>query len=242
MLNSLIVVVLGMDVFAAVLVLARWRVFGTRLYRPMLLNLALCAAPILVLALGIVVAMLGRLAGASDWVEWLVAGVTALVWLLLLPNAGYLVTELNLSHRRDGDGVPMWFDIALVLSLAMAGVLTTVLNVFVVHLSYALLRYGDRAAALDTADGRVLVGILLLLVSLGMYLGRYLRLNSWDVTHPAALVRKLHAHVVTERHAGALIGFCLTHTVFFALMYVVVIGPVVAGLVAAEHAGLGGEP
>ncbi|GEA87493.1 DUF1361 domain-containing protein [Cellulomonas cellasea] len=235
MLDSLIGGVLGMDVFAAVLVLARARVFGTRLYRPMLLNLALCAAPLLVLLAGLLVVVLTRLAGAPDWVEWLLAGVTAVVWLLLLPNAGYLVTELNLSHRRDGDGVPMWFDIGLVIGLAMAGVLTTVLNVFAVHLSYALLRYGDRASALEHADGRVLVGVLLLLVWLGMYLGRYLRLNSWDVTHPTALVRKLHAHVVTERQAGALVGFCVTHTVFFALMYVVVIGPVVAGLAAAER-------
>jgi uncharacterized membrane protein len=234
-LNNLIAGVLGINVFAAVLVFARARVFRTRLYRPMLLNLALCAAPLAVLLLGVLVAIVARLAGAHDWVEWVIVATTAVVWLLLLPNAGYLVTELNLSHRRQGDGVPMWFDIALVISLAMAGVLTTLLNVFAVHMSYALLRYGDRASALEQADVRVLTGALLLLVSLGMYLGRYLRLNSWDVAHPGALARKLYAHVVTERHAGALVGFCLTHTVFFALMYVVVIGPVVAGLAAAER-------
>jgi uncharacterized membrane protein len=235
MLDSLVAGVLGMDVFAALLVLARARVFGTRLYRPMLLNLVLCAAPLLVLALGLVAAILARLAGAAEWAEWVVAALTMLVWLLLLPNAGYLVTELNLSHRREGDGVPMWFDIVLVIGLAMAGVLTTVLNVFVVHLSYALLRYGDRASGLEATDGRVLVGVVLLLVSLGMYLGRYLRLNSWDVKHPRAVARKLYAHVVTARHAGALVGFCLTHAVFFMLMYVVVIGPVISGLTVAER-------
>jgi uncharacterized membrane protein len=232
-LDSLIVGVLGMDLFAAVLVVARSRAFRTRLYRPMLLNLALCAAPLLVLLIGLLAAILVRVAGAPGWVVWTVAGVTALVWLLLLPNSGYLVTELNLSHRRQGDGVPMWFDIALVISLAMAGVLTTVLNVFTLHVAYALLRHGDHAVGLQTADGRVVVGVLLLLVSLGMYLGRNLRLNSWDVRHPRALVHKLYAHVVTERHAGALAGFCLTHTIFFALMYLVVAGPVIAGLAAA---------
>lgn len=235
MLDSLILGVLGMDVFAVVLVVARSRVFGTRLYRPMLLNVALCAAPLLVLVLGWGVALVVRVAGSPAWAMWAVAGATTLVWLLLLPNAGYLVTELNLSHRREGDGVPMWFDIALVISLAMAGVLTTVLNVFVLHAGWAILRHGDHAAGLQTADGRVVVGVLLLLVSLGMYLGRYLRLNSWDVTHPRALVGKLYAHVVTERHAGALVGFCVTHTVFFALMYLVVVGPVIAGLAAVER-------
>ncbi|MFC8190274.1 DUF1361 domain-containing protein [Cellulomonas sp. NPDC057328] len=235
MLDSLILGVLGMVAFAVVLVLARSWAFRTRLYRPMLLNVALCVAPLLVLLVGWGAAVVVRVAGAPDWAMWAVAGVTTLVWVLLLPNAGYLVTELNLSHRREGDGVPMWFDIALVISLAMAGVLTTVLNVFTLHTGYAILRHGDHAAGLQTTDGRVLVGVLLLLVSLGMYLGRYLRLNSWDVTHPRALVGKLHAHVVTERHAGALVGFCLTHTVFFALMYVVVVGPVISGLVALER-------
>jgi uncharacterized membrane protein len=234
-LDSLILGVLGMDVFAVVLVVARSRAFRTRLYRPMLLNVALCAAPLLVLTVGWGAALVVRVAGGPLGAVWAVAGVTTLVWVLLLPNAGYLVTELNLSHRREGDGVPMWFDVALVISLAMAGVLTTVLNVFVLHAGYALLRYGDHAVGLQTADARVLVAVLLLLVSLGMYLGRYVRLNSWDVRHPRALVRKLHAHVVTERHAGALVGFCLTHTVFLALMYVVVVGPVIAGLVALER-------
>jgi uncharacterized membrane protein len=234
-LNSLLVGVVGMDLFAAALVLARARAFRTRLYRPMLLNLALCAAPLLVLLAGVLIAVAVRVAGAPPWVMWAVAGATTLVWLLLLPNSGYLVTELNLSHRREGDGVPMWFDIALVIGLAMAGVLTTVLNVFTLHAAYTVLRHGDRASELLAPDARVLVVVLLLLVSLGMYLGRYLRLNSWDVRHPRALGRKVYDHVVTDRQAAALVGFCVTHTIFFALMYVVVAGPVIAGLVAVER-------
>ena len=235
MLTSLVLGVVAMDVYAAVLVVARSRVYRTRLYRPMLLNLLLCALPLVVLLGGVVAATLLRLADAPAWAVWAVAGVALLVWILLLPNAGYLVTELNLSHRREGDGVPMWFDIALVITLAMAGVLTTMLNVATVHLSYAVLRHGDRAASLELTDGRVIVAVVLLLVALGMYLGRYMRLNSWDVAHPAALARKIYAHVVTERNAPALVGFCVTHVVFLGLMYVVVVGPVIAGLIAAER-------
>lgn len=235
MLTSLVVGVVGMDVFAAVLVLARARAYRTRLYRPMLLNLVLCALPLLVLLIGLLVAAVVAVAGGPRWAIAGVAAITFLVWLLLLPNAGYLVTELNLSHRREGDGVPMWFDIALVIALAMAGVLTTVLNVFALHVSYAILRHGDQASGLRLADGRALVVVLLVLVALGMYLGRYLRVNSWDVRHPGAFARKLHRHVVVERHAAALVGFCLTHAVFLGLMYVAVAGPVIAGLVAVER-------
>ena len=160
---------------------------------------------------------------------------TALViWLLLLPNAGYLITELNLSHRHDDDPVPMWFDVVLVISLAMSGVLNTVLNVFVVQVGYVLEVHGDEAAPLQGADARVLVVVILLVTSFGMYLGRSVRLNSWDVRHPGSVVRKTLDHLRQPGAAGNAIGFTVLHAVFLGLMYLVVVGPVIAGLIAEE--------
>lgn len=161
---------------------------------------------------------------------------TALVvWLLLLPNAGYLITELNLSHRRDRDGVPMWFDVILVISLAMSGVLNTVLNVFVAQLIWVLQVHGDDAAPLAGLDARLVVATILLLVSFGMYLGRSVRLNSWDVRHPWSLVRKVAGHLRSPGAPGNALGFTLLHALFLGIIYLVVIGPVVAGLVELEQ-------
>jgi len=235
MLGSLVLGVVLMNLLALALVGARSRVFHTVLYRPMLLNLALSVAPLLVLVVGLVVVVLSRIVLPGPVVA-VVLVVAAAVWLLLLPNAGYLITELNLSHRRDDDGVPMWFDVVLVVSLAMSGVLNTVLNVFVVQLVWVLEVHGDEAAPLQGLDARLVVVAILLLVSFGMYLGRSVRLNSWDVRHPRSVVDKVVGHLREPGAGGNALGFTLLYALFLGIMYVVVVGPIVAALVALEAA------
>lgn len=234
MIASLLLGVLGMNVLALGLVVARGPVFGTRVYRPMLLNLALSAAPLLVLATTFGLVFLLAL-GVPRTVVFTLVGLLLVVWLLLLPNAGYLVTELNLSHRREGDGVPMWFDVVLVVSLAMAGVLNTVLNVLLVQLEYTIARYGDVAAPLLAGDTLVLVAVVLLLVSFGMYLGRHLRLNSWDVVRPWRVVARTVTHLRAPGAGGSALAFTLLYALFFAVMYVAVAGPVIQALVLLEE-------
>ncbi|MBD7920265.1 DUF1361 domain-containing protein [Cellulomonas sp. Sa3CUA2] len=235
MLTSLVVGVLLMNVFAAALVVARAPVYRTRLYRPMLLNLVLSAAPLVVLGLAVVVVLPLLVVGTPRPLVWAVGVVLGLVWLLLLPNSGYLITELNLNHRREGERVPEWYDVLLVLVLAMSGVLTTVLNVFLVVLVALVVGSEDSAAPLDSTRARVLEGVLLLLVAFGIYLGRHVRLNSWDVKHPHHLVRKVVDHLRSPGAVGNAIGFTLLGALFFGLMYLVMVGPVVRGLVDLEE-------
>lgn len=235
MLTSLVVGVLLMNVFAAALVVARAPVYRTRLYRPMLLNLVLSVAPLVVLGLTVVVVLPLIVVGTPHPVVWAVGVVLGLVWLLLLPNSGYLITELNLNHRREGERVPEWYDVLLVLVLAMSGVLTTVLNVFLVVL-LALVAWGeDSAAPLTSTRARVLEGVLLLLVAFGIYLGRHVRLNSWDVKRPPRVVRKVVGHLRSPGAVGNAIGFTVLGALFFGLMYLVMIGPVIQGLVDVER-------
>lgn len=233
MLTSLLLGVAGMNVFAALLVLARGPVWHTRVYRPMLVNIGLSLAPLGVLVVGLVTALLVRVA-LSPGAALAVAGVALVVWLLLLPNASYLITELNLSHRREGDGVPMWFDIILVITLAMSGVLNTVLNVWIVQVTYVLVRYDDDAAHLTQPDTRLLVAAVLLVVPVGMYLGRYVRLNSWDVRRPTRIYRKVRDHLAGPGRVRELVAFTLLHAIFLGLMYVTVVGGVVDALQRLE--------
>ncbi|KQR11715.1 DUF1361 domain-containing protein [Cellulomonas sp. Leaf334] len=234
MLASPILGVALMNALALSLVVARSRVFHTTLYRPMLLNLALSVAPLVVLVGGLAVVVLSRYVVPTPVVVGLLV-VVGLVWLLLLPNAGYLITELNLSHRRDEDGVPMWFDVVLVISLAMSGVLNTVLNVFAAQLVWVVQVHGDEAAPLQSLDARLIVVAILVLVSFGMYLGRSVRLNSWDVRHPRSLVGKVVDHLRSPGAVGNAVGFTFLHALFLGIIYLVVVGPVVAGLIALEQ-------
>ena len=92
-------------------------------------------------------------------------------WLLFFPNAPYILTDLFHLERRVG--VPYWYDLALILSCAWNGLM----------LAYASLAdmQGLVQRRLGTGAGWAFATVALLLSSFGIYLGRYLRFNSWDV-------------------------------------------------------------
>lgn len=114
------------------------------------------------------------------------------VWLLFLPNAPYLITDV--MHLRSASVAPIWFDTLMVLSFAWTGLMLGYLSLFDIH-TFVEWRYGRRL-------GWVFSGAALVLASLGVYMGRFLRWNSWDVfTQPATLLRDIASrflHPATE--------------------------------------------
>jgi uncharacterized membrane protein len=195
----------------------------------MLLNVGLSIAPVVVLGAGVLVLGVLLAAGTPPVVVMVLGALLLLAWLLLLPNAGYLITELNLNHRRPGDRVPEWYDLLLVLVLAMSGVLNMLFNVFLVQLAYVAVRFDD-VAPLTGTEVRVVTVLVLLLAAFGIYLGRNLRLNSWDVLRPWRIVAKLVAHLREPGAALGALGFTVVAGAFFALMYLVVVGPIVGAI------------
>ncbi len=224
--------VIGLNVYAIALVILRAVVYRVTLYRPMLWNIFLSMVPIFVLLLGSLTGAIATqfdpLAGRVLWV------ISMLLWLLMLPNASYLITELNFSHRSDDDPVPLWYDIILVISLAMSGVVNTVVNVLVVHVMAAIVVFGDSMAAITRPASWVAVGVVLLLLGFGMYLGRYLRLNSWDVKHPIGFLRRIVEHFSAWERVWACVGFTLTYAAFLGLIYLIIGGMYIDTLSAID--------
>ena len=223
----------ALNIYAVVLILARGMVFRTRVYRPMLWNIFLSILPILILVLALFVG-LGALI-VSRVLGYIVLIACAIIWLLVLPNASYLITELNQSHRRADDRVPLWFDIIMVITLAMSGVINTVVNLFTAHTLNAFFFYGDYATSYVEPVVLATLAVVLLLVAFGMYLGRYLRFNSWDLRRPAAFVKKFWQHFAIRDNRLAATGFTLTYAIFLALIYVVTAGPLIESLIQLEE-------
>lgn len=228
--------VIALNLYAVALILLRALVYQTRLYRPMLWNIWLSVLPILILMGGFLAgALIAQFNSFAARVVWAFAIV---VWLLLLPNASYLITELNQTHRGESDDgrVPLWYDIILVITLAMSGVINTVVNVMVVHLFAAITLFGDSVAAITRPASWAAVAGVLILLGLGMYLGRYLRLNSWDIKHPISFLRKVIAHFRTRDHILACVGFSFTYALFLGIIYLIVAGLAFDALGAFENA------
>lgn len=234
--NAILLLPLGLvllNVLALALVLLRAPLFRLPVYWPMVLNVGLSVAPAVVLGIGLALVLAIITFAPSQALLITTIAVVLVVWVLLLPNAAYLVTELNFSHRRPTDDpAPLWYDIVMVLSLALSGVLNTLSNVLLVQLAYVMIVRPNDDDPYRQPDSWLLVGVTLVLVSVGIYLGRYVRFNTWDLLHPASFARKLVGHLRVPANLRALAGFAVVHTLFFGVLYVLIVAPVVV-LVAA---------
>jgi uncharacterized membrane protein len=115
------------------------------------------------------------------------AGLTlfllAAPWLLFFPNAPYIATDF--VHLQQDPLAPYWFDAVTISAFAWMGVL---LGFASLYLMQAVVRQWRGELA-----GWIFAVVAIGLGSLGIYLGRFLQLNSWDaVEHPSVLPRILH--------------------------------------------------
>lgn len=216
-----------LNVYAGVLVMLRARVYAVTLYRPMLLNIGLSFLPVLLAVLFgagflLLAPVLGRVSevidGGGSVTIWIYLVIATAVWLLFFPNSVYLITELNFSHRAETTPVPLWYDIVHTLALTLSGVANAILSLAVVQSVVVLL--------LDPPDRRIpgaswaFAAAVIVLGAIGVYLGRYLRVNSWDVRHPSSMMRKLATHLRQRGKALEAFGFVLTHALLIGLLYV----------------------
>jgi uncharacterized membrane protein len=99
-------------------------------------------------------------------------------WLLFFPNAPYILTDL--IHLRISSRMPIWYDLLLILSFAWTGLLFGFLSLWDIEQIL-----GNFLKPLYTT---VISTVLLFIGAFGIYIGRYLRWNSWDViTEPVGL-------------------------------------------------------
>lgn len=94
-----------------------------------------------------------------------------IVWLLFLPNAPYIVTDL--IHIRLSETYYIWLDILVVSSFACSGLLLFYMSL--IDMKDVLQNYFKKSLLNFS-----LVGIIFL-SGFGVYLGRFLRYNSWEI-------------------------------------------------------------
>jgi uncharacterized membrane protein len=173
----LILFAAGVAGCASLLLVRGWYAEGLR-FRFLAWNLILAVIPALAAA---------ALAGADRGRKPVLVALWGLVWLLFLPNAPYLITDL--VHLKPRPPVPYWFDIGLFAAFAGAGVLA------------AFSSFGDVQEVASRRFGRwvgwAVVAVASFAAGFGIELGRMGRWNSWDVlTQPGDLFREILARVV----------------------------------------------
>lgn len=184
-------VIAGLILVAAtgVFYAARW-VHSRRPLSFLVWNLFLAAIPVLA-------AFFARHLSGRIWFWPLI-----LLWLVFLPNAPYIVTDL--MHIRTTRPSNLWLDVLLLGSSALTGLFAGLVS----------LRWAQEAVTrrFSARLGWALVIAASLLCGFGVYLGRFQRWNSWDiVTRP------------TELLAEAWSALAETHVLAFSLLFSVVL-------------------
>ena len=132
------------------------------------------------------------------------------IWLLFVPNCFYIITDL--FHLDQFESAPKWFDLVLILSFAWNGILCGIVSL-------------RRVEIILTSTNRKNISIFMVymvmwLNAFGIYIGRYLRYNSWDIfTDPVSLLAEIMNMMIHpfRNFSGWAMVFCFS--IFMTLIY-----------------------
>ena len=91
-------------------------------------------------------------------------------WLLFIPNAHYLITDF--IHLDEVKHAPLLYDAFLLFSSALVGLLFGLFSIS--HMENLIKKKFSQKTS------RIIMLILFVIIGFGIYLGRFLRFNSWD--------------------------------------------------------------
>lgn len=162
------------------LLVARMVVAGNSKFSFMIWNLFLAWLPVL-FALGFRLNLAKH--RLQSWQNLILLGL----WLGFLPNSFYLMSDL--IHLQSSGEASILFDIAMMMSFIINGLILGYLSVYIVH-TQLLKKWSDRLVAVFLAG-------IFLACGFAIYLGRFLRWNTWDIIiNPFGILFDLSERVV----------------------------------------------
>jgi uncharacterized membrane protein len=137
-------------------------------------------------------------------------GLIFFAWLLFIPNSFYIITDL--FHLGNFSHAPLWFDLLVIFSFAWNGLILGILSVRqmekVFHTTFG------------TSHELLFLYPVMWLNALGVYIGRFLRFNSWDiVTSPFQLIIDVIDLLIHPAENKGAIGMVMTYSIFMTIIY-----------------------
>lgn len=138
------------------------------------------------------------------------AGFLLAGWLLFFPNALYIITDL--IHLEGKTNTPTWFDAVLLFTSTIAGLMMAFASLYKVELFLS--------RRISNAATNKIIALCLFMGSFGVYLGRFLRLNSWDIiANPWELTSEIAARFFSPIEYYRTWVITLIFTCLFSLLY-----------------------
>lgn len=135
----------------------------------------------------------------------MVAVVAILAWIGFLPNAPYLITDF--IHLADvGPRDLLWYDAIMMFVYSLIGVLAYLVSLRIIMQRFRWPLYMS-----------LVTGIL---TGFGIYLGRYIRFNTWHVlTQPLDIVRVIREIIMYPSQHAPVLTMTLSFAIFLTVIY-----------------------
>lgn len=192
---------------ATVFSVAIWRVreefSGTGRYAFLIWNLFLAWIPFIISYFTYTISLTRRLL-------YVVIPVAAFLWLIFFPNAPYILTDFQHLAKASPE-LPVWYDVMMLIWFAFTGLLLGVVSLFLMQ-EIVRREFGRWV-------GWGFVIAVAGLSSAGIYVGRFLRWNSWDIfRNPTGMV--LYTLESAQDPSLQSIGFIGLFGAFFLFLYI----------------------
>jgi uncharacterized membrane protein len=194
--------------FAVSLLAIRMFMTGRITYGFLLWNLFLAWIPL-------VCAWLVMHARRFSW-AWKLVWIPVILWLLFFPNSPYILTDLgHLARITEWPNVPLGYDVVMILAFALDGLFLGFISLFILEQVWRE-HFGGRIATILSLASLLLAGF-------GIYFGRFLRWNSWDIFHqPLTVLQDIMRRLVDPLNHPRSWGFTLLYAGLLITIYLVV--------------------
>lgn len=156
--------------------------------------------------------LLVRMLRRKPWSSWEGLLLTFL-WLVFLPNSFYMVSDF--IHLREVPETAVLYDAVMFASFILCGAIFGFLSLFMIH--------GQLRRRLSGRQTKTTLGIIFLLCSFAIYLGRNLRWNSWDILiNPAGILFDISDRVLHPMAHPQTFSITLSFFVMLVTFYTLV--------------------
>ena len=192
---------------ATVFSVAIWRVrseySGSGRYAFLIWNLFLAWIPFIISYFTYTVTLNRR------WI-YIIIPIAAFLWLIFFPNAPYILTDFQHLANRTKE-LPLWYDVMMLIWFAFTGLLLGMVSLFLMQ--EIIRREFGRLV------GWAFVAAVAGLSAAGVYMGRFLRWNSWDILRDPTGIA-LYSFERVQDPSLQSIGFIGLFGAFFLFLYI----------------------
>ena len=156
--------------------------------------------------------ILSYIAHSISWQRiwlYLVIPFIAFLWLIFFPNAPYMLTDLQ-DLARISTTAPLWYDVIIVVWCSWTAMLLGIVSLYLMQ-DIVTRTFGR-------FTGWLFVFIISPLSSFGIYICRFVRLNSWDILqNPGETTQTILGLIIDP--SRRLAAFTFAYTFFFLFVY-----------------------